>query len=127
MVTGNEIRFVSAGSDMGVRSFSPKVFIFEEGSYLPNSAWFDAIPIIEKKNGVFYSLSTLNWKSKEQQTDRFMQEALAGEMGMDEDYFTMRVTIDDIEHMKPSNRERMKRNLKGIPDRYFCELYAIFP
>lgn len=127
MVTGNEIRFVSAGSDMGVRSFSPKVFIFEEGSYLPNSAWFDAIPIIEKKDGVFYSLSTLNWKSKEQQTDRFMQEALAGEMGMDEDYFTMRVTIDDIEHMKPSNRERMKRNLKGIPDRYFCELYAIFP
>lgn len=126
-ITGNTIRFVSASSKMGPRSFSAKHVFFDEPSYISDDVWDTALPIILNNDSNVYCFSTINWDQSKDQTEWFYKELVNAEFWLDEQAFAMRVTIDDIEYISTDNKERMKARLKNNPDKYYAELYATIP
>lgn len=78
-ITGNTIRFVSASSKMGPRSFSAKHVFFDEPSYISDDVWDTALPIILNNDSNVYCFSTINWDQSKDQTEWFYKELVNAE------------------------------------------------
>jgi len=126
-ITGNSIRFVSAGSDMGARSFSAKHIIFDEASYIKDAIWNDALPIILRNWSNVYAFSTINREQKKEATEWFYKWLVEIELWLVDGGFALRVTIDDIEIGSQKDKVMLKKQLWTNQDRYYAELYATIP
>lgn len=123
-MNGNFIQFVSADSKWWVISFAADLIILDEASRMKDEVWLDILPIIEQDRADLYAISTINYETKKWW---FYEELVKGEMGYDDEIRSTRVTIDDVEAFTENAKERLKEWLRKYPQRYFAELYSIYP
>ena len=83
--------------------------------------------IVTNNEANMYVFSTIDWEMKKNKTERFYQSIIEAEMGLDPDSWSMRVNIDQVEHIPELEKERIKRKFQHLPDRYYAELYAVMP
>lgn len=126
-LTNNTIRFVSASSDMGPRSYNWEVFIRDEWGYIKDKSRYDAFPIIKTNNSKCIVNSTISRDMKKNKTERFYRRLVEIELWIRKNAMAMRVNVDQIEWLNPESVAEEKQELKSSPERYNCELYCVVP
>ena len=123
-MNGNFIQFVSADSKWWVISFAADLIIMDEAARIHENVWLDILPIIEQDQAELYAISTINFETRK---NWFYEELVKGEMWYDDELRSTRVTIDDVEAFTEIAKDRLKDRLKKFPQRYFAELYSVYP
>jgi len=127
-ITKNKIKFVSANSSMGTRSYKFNTIIVDEASYIKDDAYYDFLPIAKNNKAEMICNTTISWKAKKESTEWYYNLLSKTEFGMYWDRnFSIRVNIDQVEWLDPIDVADLKEELKGKPERYYCELYAMLP
>lgn len=100
--------------------------IIDEAGFIKEDVYLNILPILENEKSKLFAISTIDWNTPK---NWFYELLCFYEQGEDEDGYSQRVTIDDIDEnlMDIKSKERMKKALSGNMDRYYAELYATFP
>lgn len=124
-ITGTVLKFTTAGSRSGARSFGADLVIIDEAAEIADEYWLDLLPIITQEQATVYAISTINEWS---QNGWFYKELVRGETNPWDQYNTIRVTIDDNELLDDRAKEETKQKiLDASPMKYWTELYCVFP
>lgn len=125
LVTWAVLKFVTAWSKSWAKSFGADLIIIDEAAEIPNEYWTDLLPIIMQEQSTVFAISTINEWSE---SWWFYRELVTWELTWDQEYNTIRVTIDDNELLDEKTREKTKQKIMETdPMKYWTELYCIFP
>lgn len=124
-ITNAKLIFVTAWSKSWARSYWADLVIIDEAAEIPDSYWLDLLPIIMQEKASVFAISTIN---EDSQDGWFYRELLKWELTWDEDYNTIRVTIDDNELLDEKAKQATKDKIfEASQMKYWTELYCIFP
>lgn len=123
-LTWAKLIFRSAWSRTWAASYGADLVILDEAAMISDGFWEDLLPIVIQEGATVFAISTINEDVKDNWFYAWLVEA---EMGMNEDSYAIRVTIDDNELLTDERKEVMKAALIHKPMRYWTQLYSIFP
>ena len=124
LITGAKLIFRTANSRTWAASYGADLVILDEWAMISDEFWEDLLPIIMQEKATVFAISTINEDVK---SWWFYDGLLRWELGDDENYNCIRVTIDDNELLTHEDREATKDALRHNAMKYWTQLYSIFP